>query len=87
MVAVPTAMAVTVNVALEEPAGIVTGVCTAATEGLLLTSVTVVPPVATAVRLTVPTPLLPAAMLVALSETPDTVRGVVGPVSEPEPVH
>jgi len=89
IVAVPAATAATVNVALDEPAGIVTGVCTVATTGLLLDSEILAPPVdATAVRLTVPCPLLPAARLVAFSVTPDTAGVVVvGTVGEPEPPH
>lgn len=88
IIAVPGAMAVTMKVALEEPAAIVTGVCTVATEVLLLDSETVAPPDgAAAVRLTVPSPRLPAATLVALKVTPDTAADVpvVGPVAEPEP--
>lgn len=87
IIAVPGAMAVTMNVALEEPAAIVTGVCTVATEVLLLDSETVAPPDgAAAVRLTVPSPRLPGATLVALNVTPDTAADVpVGLVDEPEP--
>jgi hypothetical protein len=89
IVAVPTATAVTVIVALDEPAWTVTGVCTAATAGLLLESEILDPPVgAAAVRLTVPCPVLPAATLVAFSVTPDTAGVVVvGTVGEPEPPH
>lgn len=86
IIAVPGAMAVTMNVALEEPAAIVTGVGTVATEVLLLDSDTVAPPDgAAAVRLTVPSPRLPAATLVALNVTPETAADVpVGLVDEPE---
>jgi hypothetical protein len=79
-------MAVTMNVALEEPAAIVMGVGTVATELLLLESDTVAPPVgAAAVKVTVPSPRLPAAKLVALNVTPDTAADVpVGLVDEPE---
>ena len=89
IVAVPAPTAVTVIVALDEPAWTVTGVCTEATAGLLLESEIVAPPVgAAAVRLTVPCPVLPAATLVAFSATPDTVGVVVvGTVGEPEPPH
>jgi hypothetical protein len=89
IVAVPVARAVMVNAALDEPAGIVTGVCTVATPGLLLDSEILAPPVdAAAVRLTVPWPLLPAATLVAFSVTLDTAGVVVpGTVGEPEPPH
>lgn len=89
IVAVPAATAVIVNVALDEPAGIVTGVCTVATAGLLLDSPILAPPVdAAAVRLTVPCPLLPAATLVAFKATADTAAVVVvGAAGEPEPPH
>lgn len=64
-----------------------TGVGTVATAVLLLDSDTVAPPDgAAAVKLTVPSPRLPAATLVALSVTPDTAADVpVGLVDEPEP--
>jgi hypothetical protein len=89
IVAVPAATAARVNVALDEPAGIVTGVCTVATAGLLLDSEILAPPVdATAARLTVPCPLLPAATLVAVNATLDTAGVVVvGMAGEPEPPH
>ena len=87
IVTVPVARAVMVNAALDEPAGIVTGVCTVATPGLLLDSEILAPPVdAAAVRLTVPWPLLPAAMVVAFSVTLDTAV-VPGAVGELEPPH
>jgi hypothetical protein len=65
------------------------GVCTVATAGLLLDSEILAPPVgAAAVRVTVPCTLFPAATLVALNVTPDTVRVVVvGPVGEGELPH
>ena len=87
IVAVPAATAATVNVTVDAPAWIVTGVCTVATAGLLLEIEILAPPVAAAaVRLTVPWPLLPAATLVAFSVTPDTVGVVtVGVLGEPEP--
>jgi hypothetical protein len=51
----PAATAATVNVALDEPAGIARGVGTVAAAGLLLASEMLAPPVgAVAVRLTVP---------------------------------
>jgi hypothetical protein len=88
IIAVPAATAVTVNVTLDEPAGIMTGVCTVATEGLLLDSEILAPPVdAAIVRLTVPCALLPAATLVAFSVTPDTAEVAVGVVGEPEQPH
>jgi hypothetical protein len=88
IVAVPAATAVTVNVALDEPAWIVMGVCTVATAGLLLDSEMLVPPAGAAVvRVTVPCPLLPAATLVAFSATPETARVIVGPVGELGPAH
>jgi hypothetical protein len=87
IVAVPAATAAIVNVALEEPAGIMRGVCTVATAGLLLDSEILAPPVgAAAVRLTVPCPLVPAITLIGLSATPDTAGlVVVGMAGEPEP--
>jgi hypothetical protein len=89
MVAVPAFTAVTVNVALDEPAGTITGVWTVATAELLLDSTILAPPAAAAdVRVTVASPLPPAATIVALSETPDTVGSPVeGPIGEPEPPH
>ena len=86
IVAVPGATAATVNGAVDEPAWIVTAVCTVATAGLLLNSETVAPPVdAAAVRLTVPWPLVPAAMLVVFSVTPETAGAVgVGAVGDVE---
>jgi len=86
IVAVPAATAVTVNVALNEPGGTVTGVCTVATDGLLLDSGIVAPPAAAAVRVTVPWPVPPTATLAAFSATLATAR-VVGPVGELEPPH
>jgi len=89
MVAVPAATAAIMNVAFDEPAAMMTGVCTVATAGLLLDSERLAPPVdAAAVRLTVPCPLLPAATLVGFSVTLDTAGlAVAGPVGEPEPPH
>jgi hypothetical protein len=84
IVAVPAERAVTVNVALDEPAWTVTGVCTVATAGLLLDSEILDPPAAAAVRVTVPCPVPPAAMLVAFNVTLATAE-VVGTVGEPEP--
>ena len=89
MVAVPAATAAITNVALEEPAWIVSAVGTVATAGLLLDSETLTPPVdAAAVRLTVPCPLPPTATLVVFNTTADTagVMGV-GPAGELEPAH
>jgi hypothetical protein len=87
IVAVPAATAATVNVTLDEPAWIVTGVCTVAAAGLLLDSEITAPPGdAAAVRLTVPWPVLPAATLVAFSVILDTAADVVvGTAGEPEP--
>lgn len=75
----------TVNVALDEPAGIVRAVGTVATAVLLLVSERLAPPLGAAeLSVTVPCPLLPAATLVALSVTPDTVPVVVvADVDEP----
>ena len=86
IVVVPAVTAVTVNVALNEPAGTVTGVCTVATDGLLLDSGIVAPPGAASVRVTVPCPVAPAGMLVAFSVTLATPTDV-GTVGEPEPPH
>jgi hypothetical protein len=85
MIAVPAVIAASVNEALDEPAWMVTGVCTVAIEGLLLDKEILAPPVgAAAVRLTVPCPLLPAGRLVAFSATPETAGVVVvAPVGEP----
>jgi hypothetical protein len=88
IVVVPAAIAVTVNVALNEPARIMTGVCTVATAGLLLVSVILETVDAAAARLTVPCPLLPTAMVVACSAIPDRAgAAAVGDVTEPEPPH
>jgi hypothetical protein len=85
IVVVPAERAVTVNVALDEPAWTVTGVCTVATAGLLLDSEILDPSAAAAaVRVTVPCPVPPAAMLVAFNVTLATAE-VVGTVGEPEP--
>jgi hypothetical protein len=82
MVAVPVATATTLNVALDEPAGIMRGVCTVATAGALLVSEMLAPLVgAASVRLTVPCPLAPTATLVMLRATADTLT-VVGAVGE-----
>ena len=86
--AVPTATPTTEKVVLDEPAGIVMGVCTVATAVLLLASATAVPPVdAAAVRVTVPWLLLPTATLAALSVTPDMAIVFEGAADEPEPPH
>jgi hypothetical protein len=82
IVAVPEATAATLNVALDEPAGIVMAVCTVATAGALLVSEMLAPLIdAAAVRLTVPCPLAPTARLVMLRATPDTLA-VVGAVGD-----
>jgi hypothetical protein len=84
IVAVPAATAVTLNVALDDPAGIITAVCTVATAGALLVSATLVPLTgAIVVRLTVPSPLPPTWMLVMLKATPDTVAAVGASGEEP----
>jgi hypothetical protein len=76
------------NVALDDPAGIVTTVCTVATEGLLLDREMLVAPVDTAaMRLTVPCALPSAARVVAFSETPARAAVPVGTAGEPEPAH
>jgi len=70
IVAVPLPTAVTVNGALEEPATIVTGVCTVATAGLLLVRVTLAPPAgAAAASVTLPWVVDPATMVDVLSVT------------------
>jgi hypothetical protein len=71
--AVPAERAVTAIVALDEPAGTSTGVCTMATAGLLVDNATLAPPAgAAAVRLTVACPLPPAGTLSVPSVTLDT---------------
>jgi hypothetical protein len=88
IVAVPAAIAETMNVALDAPAGTMTDDCTPATAGLLLDNETLAPPPdAAPVRLTVPGPLLPTAMLVAFNVTFDTAIVFVGPVGDAEPPH
>jgi hypothetical protein len=86
IVDVPGTSAVIVNVALDEPAGIVTDVGTLATTWLLLASETLAPPAgAGALRVTVPCPALPAVRVVAFSVT-ETDMLLVGPVGD-EPPH
>ena len=89
MVAVPAFTAVTVNVALVEPAGTITGVWTLATAELLLDTAMLAPPAGAAnVSVTVACPLLPAATVAALSVTADTLGSPVeGPIGVPEPPH
>jgi hypothetical protein len=85
IVAVPVATAATLNVALDEPAGIMRAVWTVATAGALLVIEMLAPLVDAAVRLTVPCPLPPTATLVMLRATPDRLA-VVGAVGdEPHP--
>jgi hypothetical protein len=84
--AVPAAMAVTVNVAVDEPGWIVTGVWTVATAGLLLVSVTLAALGGDAMRVTVPCPVAPTTRLGGFNVTPDTARdAVVGELGEVEP--
>jgi len=87
IVAVPLPTAVTVNGALEEPAAIVTGVCTVATAGLLLVRVTLAPPAGAAASVTLPWVVDPATMVDVLSVTqvmvPPLFDGVAGE-AEPE---
>jgi hypothetical protein len=88
IVAVPAATPNTANVALEEPAGIMTDVGTVATAGLLLDSEILAPPVdAAAERVTVPCPLLPAAMLVLMATLDTPGIPFVAPVGDPELPH
>ena len=83
IVAVPLPTAVTVNGALEEPAAIVTGVCTVATAVLLLANATFAPPAgAAAASVTVPWVADPATTVDVLSVTLAMVAllfaGIVG---------
>jgi hypothetical protein len=79
MVAVPIDIPVTVNPALDDPDATVMGVCTVATEGLLLESEMIAPPAdAAAARLTVPCTVVPTAMLDEPSATPAAASVVVG---------
>jgi hypothetical protein len=89
IVAVPLAMAVTVNGALMEPAAIAIGVCTVATAGLLLARATFAPPAgAAAARVTAPWVVDPATTVDALSVTLATVAPpLVGVVGELELEH
>jgi hypothetical protein len=86
--AAPAATPVIVNVAVDDPAGIVIGDCTLATAGLLLVSVTLAAVVGAAVTVTVPCATLPMPIVDALSATPD-IDGpvVVGELGELEPPH
>jgi hypothetical protein len=68
MIAFPAETAVTVSAALDSPAAIVAGVCTAATPGLLLDNDTVTPPAGAGdVNVTVPLDVVPAARFVETS--------------------
>jgi hypothetical protein len=88
IVAVPAERAVTANVALDEPAGTSTGVCTVATAGLLVDNAMLEPPAgAAAVRLTVPCPVPPAGTVAVLSVTPDTVGVPADGAAVDEPPH
>jgi hypothetical protein len=89
IVTVPAATAATMNVALDEPAWMVTIVCTVATAGLLLDREMLVAPAdAAAVRLTVPWVLPSVARVVAFSATPAKAGvAAVGTVGEPDPLH
>jgi hypothetical protein len=84
--AVPAATPVIVNVALDVPAGIVTGDCTLATAGLLLVSVMVAAVAGAAAIVTVPCVTLPTPIVDALSVTADIAGPVVvGDAGELEP--
>jgi hypothetical protein len=86
--AVPADTPVTVKLAVDEPPAIIMDDGTAATEGLLLESVTFAPAAgAAAVRLTVPCVLAPTDRLVEFSATLETVTMVVGVVGELDPPH
>ena len=79
IMAVPAALAVTVNVTLDAPDGTMTGVWTVATVVLLLDSEMLEPPVGAGdVRLTVPCTVLPAETTDELKTTPDMASDVVG---------
>jgi len=79
----PSATAVIVTAAVDEPDRTVTGVCTVATDGLLLERATVSPPLgAEAASVTVPCTVLPTGMLVALNEIPTRVAVVDGPLGD-----
>lgn len=86
IVAEPADTPVTVIVALDAPAGTVTGVCTDATPGLLLDNETAIPPVgAAAPSVTVPCIVLPALTLVAFKAMRETVPVLLGAEGDPEP--
>jgi hypothetical protein len=84
IVAVPGATAVIVTFALDEPMGMVTGLSTRITDGLLLVNATLMATVAGPLSARVICPFVPAAMLVALgvtlasvTELPTVVEGDV----------
>ena len=86
IVAVPAASASTVNVPLEAPEAIVIAFWTVAVMALLLERSTLSPAAgAGAVSVTVPTVVAPAATLVEVSETLDTVTIDVGLAGEFDP--
>jgi hypothetical protein len=89
MIAVPAATAVTVIVALDSPAAIVAGVCTAATLGLLLVNATVTPPEGAGdVNVTVPADVLPAVRFADTNATLEIPAPFVdGPAGELELLH
>ncbi len=82
MTAVPVPTAVTVNAALDAPAGTVIVVCTVATAGLLDVSVMVAAADVGAASVTVPWPLLLTAMVDTFSATADTAGVVLADVDD-----
>ena len=82
IVAVPAATPVTVAVALDAPAGTVTGDVTVAMAGLLLAMVMLVALEATAFRVTVACTVVPAFTVVALNVTPETPAASLGAVDD-----
>lgn len=82
IVAVPAPTPVTVAVALDAPAGTVTGDCTVAIAALLLAKVMLVALEAAAFSVTVACTVVPAATVVALRVTPDMPPGSLGAVDD-----
>jgi len=80
----PGPTAVIVNVALDDPDGMLIVAGTVATVALLLARATVAPPAgAAALRVTVPCPVAPAVTLAGVSVTDDTAVVAVGDVVDP----
>ena len=86
--AVPAPTPVTVNVAVDDPAGTVSDDCTVATAGLLLVRARLVATDGAAASVTVPWRVLPIPMVAAANATVVTVGLVVeGEAGELEPPH